>query len=86
MAEQTYYRIGNLDSRVANVDQNLTEDVSKFCGMVAHLWSHISKPLLDIGILGLGLISTTSRVSVGPTPPPHTPCAVIFGASAFMAC
>lgn len=61
MAEQTYYRVGNLDSRVANVDQNLTEDVSKFCGMVAHLWSHISKPLLDIGLICYVLFSNNYR-------------------------
>lgn len=52
MKNETYYRIGNLDSRIANADQCLTEDVAKFCNFLAHLYSQISKPLLDILLIG----------------------------------
>ncbi|XP_065571942.1 ATP-binding cassette sub-family D member 3-like isoform X3 [Artemia franciscana] len=46
----TYYKINNLDNRIANPDQLLTADVDKFCSSVADLYSNISKPLLDIVI------------------------------------
>uniref|UniRef100_A0A3B4FRT7 ATP binding cassette subfamily D member 3 n=1 Tax=Pundamilia nyererei TaxID=303518 RepID=A0A3B4FRT7_9CICH len=46
----TYYKMGNLDNRVANADQLLTQDVEKFCNSVVDLYSNVSKPLLDIGL------------------------------------
>uniref|UniRef100_H3A6M8 ATP-binding cassette sub-family D member 3 n=1 Tax=Latimeria chalumnae TaxID=7897 RepID=H3A6M8_LATCH len=44
----TYYKMGNLDNRIANADQLLTQDVEKFCNSVVDLYSNLSKPLLDI--------------------------------------
>ncbi|XP_046665736.1 ATP-binding cassette sub-family D member 3 isoform X1 [Homalodisca vitripennis] len=46
----TYYKMANLDSRIANADQLLTTDVQKFCDMFADLYSNICKPMLDIVI------------------------------------
>lgn len=46
----TYYRMSNLDNRIANADQLLTTDVDKFCECLADLYSNVSKPLLDIGL------------------------------------
>lgn len=40
--------MGNLDSRIANPDQLLTQDVEKFCNSVVDLYSNLSKPFLDI--------------------------------------
>mmetsp|Transcript_13439 Transcript_13439/g.18542 ORF Transcript_13439/g.18542 Transcript_13439/m.18542 type:complete len:714 (-) Transcript_13439:1013-3154(-) len=48
MEKETYYRVLNLDSRISNADQCLTEDISKFCSNLAHLHSQLSKPMLDV--------------------------------------
>lgn len=46
----TFYKMSNLDNRIANADQLLTQDVDKFCNSLAELYSNISKPILDIAI------------------------------------
>uniref|UniRef100_A0A7S0ME68 ABC transporter domain-containing protein n=1 Tax=Cryptomonas curvata TaxID=233186 RepID=A0A7S0ME68_9CRYP len=44
----TFYKISNLDNRITNVDQLLTQDVDKFANSLADLYSNLSKPILDI--------------------------------------
>lgn len=56
MTNETYYRVGNLDGRLANADQCLTEDVSNFCANLAHLHSQLSKPILDIILMSMELL------------------------------
>ncbi|EDX02077.1 ATP-binding cassette sub-family D member 3 [Drosophila teissieri] len=46
----TYYKMSNLDNRIANADQLLTTDIDKFCESATDLYSNISKPVLDIFI------------------------------------
>lgn len=60
----TYYQIGNLDKRIANPDQLITQDVEKFCNSVVDLYSNVSKPLLDILIYIFKL--NTAIGSLGP--------------------
>ena len=35
--------MGNLDNRISNPDQLLTQDVEKFCNSVVDLYSNLSK-------------------------------------------
>lgn len=65
MANETYYRIGNLDSRLTNPDQCLTEDVQAFCADLAHLYSHLSKPCLDIVLMTTQLIMLSRKRGSG---------------------
>lgn len=44
----TYYKMSNLDNRISNADQLLTNDIDKFCESVTDFYSNASKPLLDI--------------------------------------
>ncbi|XP_015600113.1 ATP-binding cassette sub-family D member 3 [Cephus cinctus] len=46
----TYYKMSNLDTRIANPDQLLTTDVDKFCESCTDLYSNVAKPALDICI------------------------------------
>jgi ABC-type uncharacterized transport system fused permease/ATPase subunit len=48
MSDDTYYTVGNLDNRLSNADQCLTEDIDRFCTQLAYLHSHLTKPLFDI--------------------------------------
>ena len=43
-----YYKICNLDSRIGNPDQRLTDDSKKWAESLASLYLNITKPCLDI--------------------------------------
>ena len=60
MSNQTYYRVSNLDGRLDNPDHCLTDDISSFTTACAHLYSHVSKPILDATTVSFSLI----RVSI----------------------
>ncbi|KAI8095150.1 ABC transporter transmembrane region 2-domain-containing protein [Thamnidium elegans] len=44
----TFYKISNLDNRLQNADQLLTQDIDKFSDNLSHLYSDIAKPVVDI--------------------------------------
>ena len=44
----TYYKMNNLDNRIANADQLLTQDVEKFCNTLTDLYSNLSKVSLGL--------------------------------------
>lgn len=43
-----YYKICNLDNRIANPDQRLTQDAEKWSNSLASLYLNTAKPVLDI--------------------------------------
>lgn len=45
--------MGNLDNRIANPDQLLTQDVEKFCNSVVDLYSNLSKVSFSLSFLNL---------------------------------
>ena len=52
-------------ARLENPDQMLTEDIREFSNLAAHLYSHVTKPLLDIGLISSQLIRRTRRNKSG---------------------
>ncbi|KAI7891185.1 ABC transporter transmembrane region 2-domain-containing protein [Mucor mucedo] len=44
----TFYKVSNLDNRLQNADQLLTQDIDKFSDNLSHLYSDIAKPVVDI--------------------------------------
>ncbi|XP_039300335.1 ATP-binding cassette sub-family D member 3-like, partial [Nilaparvata lugens] len=61
----TYYKMSNLDTRIANADQLLTTDVDRFCDSFADLYSNICKPLLDIFIYVYQLTTNVGGATPG---------------------
>jgi ATP-binding cassette subfamily D (ALD) protein 3 len=59
-----FYRVTNLDTRIANPDQLFTKDVEKFCTGLSELYSNLAKPMLDIVIY-----ATTLARTIGGTGP-----------------
>ena len=55
--------MSNLDSRLDNPDHCLTEDIASFTSACAHLYSHVSKPILDATTISFSLI----RVEIAHT-------------------
>jgi len=60
----TYYKMSNIDNRIANADQLITQDVEKFCNSLVDLYTNLSKPLLDMVIYIFRLTHT-----IGPQGP-----------------
>lgn len=65
LSQQTYYRVSALDNRLGGAEQRLTDDLSELASSVAHLYSSLTKPLLDCALVGIALLSFSSKMGAG---------------------
>lgn len=68
-----YYQASNIDNRITNPDQLLTQDVERWCGSVVDLYSNLAKPVLDMAVYTYRLSHTIGlqvRTVRRPSPPP----------------
>ncbi|KAJ3224334.1 ATP-binding cassette sub- D member 3 [Clydaea vesicula] len=51
----TFYKVANIDNRINNADQLLTQDIDKFSDTLSHLYSDTLKPIVDIVLFAMKL-------------------------------
>ncbi|KAF7340024.1 ATP-binding cassette sub-family D member 2 [Mycena venus] len=96
---KVYYKLANLDDRIVNADQMITNDIQKFSVHLAAIYSNLAKPVLDVilynyqlsqnvgaeGLLGLTiLVQITAAMLRYLTPPFGMYTAILRRRSLFM--
>ncbi|KAI0803123.1 ABC transporter transmembrane region 2-domain-containing protein [Irpex lacteus] len=46
--DKIYYKLANLDDRIKNPDQMITQDIQRFSNHLAAIYSNLAKPVLDV--------------------------------------
>ncbi|KAK7064584.1 ATP-binding cassette sub-family D member 2 [Favolaschia claudopus] len=81
---KVYYKLANLDDRIVNADQMITNDIQKFSVHLAAIYSNLAKPVLDVilynyqlsqnvgaeGLLGLTVLVQSSAALLRYLTPP----------------
>ena len=47
-ADRTYYKIALKQNENLQIDQNLSEDIERLTSLFSHLYSNLTKPILDV--------------------------------------
>ncbi|XP_054168770.1 ATP-binding cassette sub-family D member 2-like [Oppia nitens] len=75
---ETYYAVSNLDGRLENADHSLTDDITSFCQHCAHLYSHVTKPLLDVCVISFTLFRMAHSMGANGMPGPLMASVVVL--------
>jgi ATP-binding cassette subfamily D (ALD) protein 2 len=75
---ETYYAVSNLDGRLENADHSLTDDITSFSQHCAHLYSHVTKPLLDICVISFTLFRMAHNMGAQGMPGPMMASVVVL--------
>lgn len=79
LGNEVYYRVSNLDGRLDTPDHCLTDDIAAFSSSIAHLYSHISKPLLDASLITFSLFQIARAQKANTTAGPLIAGIVVWG-------
>ncbi|TPX34179.1 hypothetical protein SmJEL517_g03078 [Synchytrium microbalum] len=64
LENMTFYKVGNLDDRIKNADQIITQDVAQFSQKVSEIYSNLAKPILDTILYNIQLSNNVGFESV----------------------
>eukprot|EP00759_Apiculatamorpha_spiralis_P003203 PhF_6_TR11544/c0_g1_i1/m.18542/K05676/ABCD2, ALDL1; ATP-binding cassette, subfamily D (ALD), member 2 len=64
MNKDVYYKVGNLDDRIQNPDQCLTDDMNKFAEDLANVISNLGKPIFDLVLFLREMMHGLGRTAV----------------------